>query len=172
MKTLKNFAVVVCVSVLTFYGCKDETKAAVTATPTTTETAQETTPTDTNTNTDTDTKVIAENTGTVYHYTCSRGCAGGSATAGTCSTCGNTLAHNQAFHANNTNQDNSNVAPLFGDPSKTSSSATTTTTSTGGQNAAGVWHYICQNGCAGGAAAAGTCGNCSATLAHNQAYHN
>lgn len=169
MKTLKNFAVVVCVSVLTFYGCKDETKAAVTATPTTTETAQETTPTDTNT--DTDTKVIAENTGTVYHYTCSRGCAGGSATAGTCSTCGNTLAHNQAFHSNNTNQDNSNVAPLFGDPAKNANTNTSSTTNAS-QNAAGVFHYTCGNGCAGGAGAAGNCSNCGATLAHNQAYHN
>ena len=45
----------------------------------------------------------ATNTGTnangVYHYTCSNGCAGGSATAGNCATCGNTLAHNQAYHS-------------------------------------------------------------------------
>lgn len=39
------------------------------------------------------------------------------------------------------------------------------------QNAAGVWHYTCSNGCAGGAGAAGTCGTCGGTLAHNTAYH-
>ena len=39
------------------------------------------------------------------------------------------------------------------------------------QNAAGVWHYTCGNGCKGGAGAAGTCGTCGGTLAHNQAYH-
>lgn len=33
-----------------------------------------------------------------YHYTCSKGCAGGSGKAGNCSNCGNTLAHNAAFH--------------------------------------------------------------------------
>jgi len=40
------------------------------------------------------------------------------------------------------------------------------------QNAEGVWHYTCPSGCAGGGAAAGPCGTCGATLAHNSAYHN
>lgn len=35
----------------------------------------------------------------VYHYTCSNGCSGGSGAAGNCVTCGNTLAHNQAYHS-------------------------------------------------------------------------
>lgn len=40
------------------------------------------------------------------------------------------------------------------------------------QNAEGVWHYTCANGCAGGGGAAGPCGVCGGTLAHNTAYHN
>lgn len=34
-----------------------------------------------------------------WHYTCSNGCAGGAGAAGNCSSCGSTLAHNQAFHS-------------------------------------------------------------------------
>lgn len=39
------------------------------------------------------------------------------------------------------------------------------------QNAAGVWHFICPKGCAGGAGAAVPCGQCGETLVHNQIYH-
>ncbi|MCC6725658.1 MAG: hypothetical protein IT258_14210 [Saprospiraceae bacterium] len=39
------------------------------------------------------------------------------------------------------------------------------------QNAAGVWHYTCPKGCAGGAGSATACAKCGTTLAHNQAYH-
>jgi hypothetical protein len=39
------------------------------------------------------------------------------------------------------------------------------------QNAAGVWHYTCNAGCAGGAGAAGACATCGGALAHNSAYH-
>ncbi|MDF1698081.1 MAG: hypothetical protein P1U56_19695 [Saprospiraceae bacterium] len=46
------------------------------------------------------------------------------------------------------------------------------TTAEPAQNAAGVWHYTCGNGCAGGAGAAGNCATCGGTLAHNAAYHN
>ena len=38
------------------------------------------------------------NTSGVFHYTCPSGCAGGSGAMGTCTSCGATLAHNQAFH--------------------------------------------------------------------------
>ena len=34
-----------------------------------------------------------------YHYTCSKGCAGGKGKAGPCANCGETLAHNAAFHS-------------------------------------------------------------------------
>jgi hypothetical protein len=40
----------------------------------------------------------AQNSAGVYHYTCDNGCSGGSGTAGKCKTCGNDLAHNQAYH--------------------------------------------------------------------------
>ena len=33
-----------------------------------------------------------------YHYTCPNGHAGGSGTAGNCSSCGATLTHNQLYH--------------------------------------------------------------------------
>lgn len=100
-----------------------------------------------------------QNTAGVWHYTCSNGCTGGAGAAGNCATCGGPLAHNQAYHANGTPTLPSGVPPVT--PSATSS----------GQNAAGVWHYICGNGCAGGAGAAGTCATCGGTLAHNAAYH-
>jgi len=38
------------------------------------------------------------NTAGVYHYTCSNGCNGGSGSAAKCASCGETLAHNQAYH--------------------------------------------------------------------------
>ena len=40
------------------------------------------------------------------------------------------------------------------------------------QNAAGVWHYTCAKGCAGGAGIATACSSCGGMLAHNAAYHN
>jgi hypothetical protein len=33
-----------------------------------------------------------------YHYTCQKGCTGGKGGAGSCASCGETLAHNQAYH--------------------------------------------------------------------------
>lgn len=107
-------------------------------------------------------------TSTVEHYTCPNGHLGyGSGTAGTCSQCSATLVHNQAFHAND-------AAPA---PNPTIQTEQPTGTATppapsAAQNAAGVWHYTCASGCAGGAGAATACATCGATLAHNQAYHN
>ncbi len=40
----------------------------------------------------------AQNADGVWHYTCSKGCPGGSGSAGTCATCGGTLTHNAAYH--------------------------------------------------------------------------
>lgn len=40
----------------------------------------------------------SQNTAGVWHYTCGKGCVGGSGTAGNCGTCGGTLAHNAAYH--------------------------------------------------------------------------
>lgn len=40
----------------------------------------------------------AQNADGVWHYTCSAGCTGGAGSAIACATCGNTLAHNTAYH--------------------------------------------------------------------------
>jgi len=34
-----------------------------------------------------------------YHYTCTKGCAGGKGSAGSCDNCGEALEHNTAFHS-------------------------------------------------------------------------
>jgi hypothetical protein len=99
----------------------------------------------------------SKNVGFVYHYTCSKGCAGGSGSAANCSNCGSLLVHNQAFH-NNANSKSTN-APFSSQPADPA------------KNVAGVWHYTCEKGCVGGAGAAGNCGACGSALAHNQAYH-
>ncbi len=115
----------------------------------------------------------AQNAAGVWHYTCSNGCAGGGGAAGPCGVCGNQLAHNQGYHANN----NTPAATTPGMPAVTATPSNTPTppvlpkAAEPAQNAAGVWHYTCTNGCAGGGGSAGTCGSCGGTLAHNQAYH-
>lgn len=40
----------------------------------------------------------AQNALGIYHYTCAKGCYGGSGTASNCTNCGAQLAHNQAYH--------------------------------------------------------------------------
>jgi len=40
----------------------------------------------------------ARNASGVWHYTCSKGCDGGSGAVGNCNSCGNALAHNAAYH--------------------------------------------------------------------------
>lgn len=115
--------------------------------------------------------------GAVAHYICSTpGCAGpGAASAGNCSICGNALTHNQAYH-NNQQSSQPNIAaeglsPILTTP-QGQTQTTTPTTSEPAQNAAGVWHYTCSNGCSGGAGSAIACATCGNTLAHNSAYHN
>lgn len=104
--------------------------------------------------------------GTVHHYICPNNCEGsGGPSQGTCPVCGSDYQHNQAYH----DQPSQTTTPST-TPSITPS--TTTTTPEPAQNAAGVWHYTCPNGCAGGAGSAGTCSSCGGDLAHNSAYHN
>lgn len=100
----------------------------------------------------------AQNAAGVWHYTCSQGCAGGSGAAGVCAICGNALAHNAAYHSA------TNAAPTTPGTSPVQAPEPA-------QNASGVWHYTCGNGCAGGAGSAGVCAKCGGTLAHNAAYH-
>lgn len=97
------------------------------------------------------------------HYKCPNNCAGGvGEAAGTCATCGAVLAHNQAYH----NQPG--AASL---PTEVTTPPAPTTPSPA-QNAAGVYHYVCSNGCSGGAGSATACSSCGSMLAHNPAYHN
>jgi len=99
-------------------------------------------------------------TSSVQHYYCSNNCAGsGGDNAGTCPVCGSEYVHNQAYHntpAANNNAINQTTAPLP-EPA---------------QNAAGIWHYTCSNGCSGGGGSATPCSQCGSTLVHNTAYHN
>lgn len=107
-------------------------------------------------------------TGSVHHYICPNNCEGsGGATQVNCPVCGTQYVHNQAYHTQ---------APSQGttDPGATTVTPGATTTPSNpppAQNAAGVYHYTCPNGCEGGAATAGTCASCGAALAHNSAYH-
>ena len=134
-----------------------------------------------------------QNAAGVWHYTCSNGCAGGGGSAVACATCGNTLAHNQAYHGNTTTPATPGApgAPtqvattpggtpmtMFADPTKQPVNATMgaapvqpAAAPEPAQNASGVWHYTCSNGCAGGAGSAVACATCGSTLAHNQGYH-
>jgi len=118
----------------------------------------------------------AQNSAGVWHYTCPSGCAGGAAGAGLCATCGATLTHNTAYHNSGTN---TTPAPVTAPGIQTTSGTNpiqvpppTQKAPEPAQNAAGVWHYTCPSGCAGGGAGATACGSCGATLAHNTAYHN
>jgi len=115
---------------------------------------------------------------TLPHYYCPNSCEGsGGDTQANCPTCGTAYVHNAAFH---------NQQPAVPNPvttnAVTSDGTSITVPPPGGitqpkapepaQNAAGVWHYTCANGCAGGGGAAGPCQVCGGTLAHNAAYHN
>lgn len=40
----------------------------------------------------------AQNAKGVWHFTCPKGCEGGSGAQGTCAKCGGQLAHNAAYH--------------------------------------------------------------------------
>ena len=105
----------------------------------------------------------------VEHYICPNGHVGyGSSGQGTCSQCGTALVHNQAYHNNTAAAPATN--PMLQNPA--AGTPAVPPTAEPAQNAAGVWHYTCSAGCAGGAGSAGVCSNCGGQLAHNQAYHN
>lgn len=103
------------------------------------------------------------------HYKCPNNCSGGvGAAAGPCPVCGTELAHNQAYHVPQT----TTTTPTADNPLNVTPPPSTTQTPAPATNAAGVYHYTCSNGCAGGGASASACATCGATLVHNQAYHN
>ena len=104
----------------------------------------------------------AINTAGVWHYTCPNGHTGGSGSATACAECGTTLVHNTVYH--NT--------PGGTDASTAFTPPTTPATPEPAINAAGVYHYICTDGHAGGGGSATPCGECGKALVHNTAYHN
>jgi hypothetical protein len=112
--------------------------------------------------------------GGVKHYICPNNCANsGGDVAGTCPTCGTTYLHNDAFH----NQASTTPAqPSVTAPQNVTAPAAPNITmpqsNDPAQNAAGVWHYTCTKGCAGGSGGMGKCAKCGGDLAHNAAYHN
>lgn len=154
MKHFKIFAILTFSLAISFYGCNNNDKA-----PTQETKKQQPQPLEVfdannqpNSRNSNQSLEPAQNAQGVWHYTCGNGCAGGAGSASACSTCGNTLVHNQGYHSNANAQSNT-PAP---EPS---------------QNASGVWHYTCSNGCSGGAGSATACNSCGTTLAHNSAYH-
>ncbi|REE79781.1 hypothetical protein BX611_2677 [Lutibacter oceani] len=104
----------------------------------------------------------------VKHYICQNKCENsGSDSEDVCPTCNTAYLHNQAFH----NDDFLKNGPLKV-PDNTQTNTQNTTTPAPAQNASGVYHYTCTNGCVGGSGTAANCNSCGNPLAHNQAYHN
>ena len=96
------------------------------------------------------------------HWYCTNSCEGSGADAqGNCPVCGTAYLHNAAFH---------NQAPAGTNPATPVTPPVTPPSPA--QNANGVYHYTCGNGCSGGAGAQGNCASCGGALAHNDAYHN
>lgn len=102
-----------------------------------------------------------QNAAGVWHYTCPKGCAGGGGAATACAKCGTTLAHNSAYHGT----PNPAATPAAGSDKAAAKQPEPA------QNKAGVWHYTCADGCAGGSGSADPCAKCGKTLVHNSAYH-
>lgn len=164
MKNFKILATLLLCSVLSFYNCKENTKEAKDDIVKPVQVEESISPTKATTPA---LKEPAQNAAGVWHYTCRIGCPGGSGAADKCATCGNVLVHNTIYHGNATNTantTNTNASPMV-------NPAATPPKVEPAQNAAGVWHYTCSKGCAGGSGAAGKCATCSGALAHNSAYH-
>jgi hypothetical protein len=161
MKYFKIFTSILFGLTISFYACNNNSQNKSIVTPI--DPSNSSTPTEAATS-NTAVNDAAQNTAGVWHYTCSNGCSGGAASAVNCTNCGSLLVHNQAYHGNASSNNNSNSTqspiPLL------NPSAPVT-----GQNTAGVWHYTCSKGCAGGSGSAVICSTCGNTLAHNQAYH-
>lgn len=106
--------------------------------------------------------------GKVIHYICDNKCENsGSDVAGNCPTCSTPYTHNLAFH----NDDFLKNGPLNVPKTNLNNNPATNTAASPAQNAFGVFHYTCNNGCYGGAGSAAKCTSCGTDLVHNQAYH-
>ena len=127
-----------------------------------------------------------QNAAGVWHYTCAKGCAGGAGAAQPCAVCGDMLAHNKAYHdnadqnsnitVNSSNSAATKISPVITGPGATQiqqQQMPATRKVEPPQNAAGVWHFTCAQGCAGGSGdKSAKCAGCGGALAHNAAYHN
>jgi hypothetical protein len=103
----------------------------------------------------------------VHHYICPNNCEGsGGSSQVNCPVCGTQYVHNAAYH----NQTATTPTTTSTDPSA-GTTPPTNITPPAAQNAAGVYHYTCPNGCDGGAASSGSCATCGTALVHNAAYH-
>ena len=129
MKNFKLLTLLLFCTTLFFHGCKDKTESTKQETPEPQPIDFSKTPSQSSTE-------PTQNASGVYHYTCSNGCPGGAGSAVNCGTCGELLVHNQAYHSNSAQNNNP-----FNTPTPTAET---------GQNAAGIWHYSCSNGCPGG----------------------
>ena len=117
----------------------------------------------------------AQNETGVWHYTCTNGCAGGGGSATPCATCGTALVRNQLYHAaagaGAATTTSPGLTATGADGAPITLPPTTPKTPEPAQNATGVWHYTCSNGCSGGGGSATACGTCGNLLAHNPVYH-
>ena len=112
----------------------------------------------------------ASTNSSVPHYICPNNCVGGGGSAaGPCPVCGANMTHNAAFH----NQPATPSTPTPPTPGAVNTAVPTTPPAGAepAQNANGVWHYTCTNGCPGGAGSAIACATCGTTLVHNTLYH-
>ena len=115
-------------------------------------------------------EVRDDNGNIVYHYICPDNCEGGGSNLnGNCSVCGKKLAHNDLYHSY---QQQTNTPPAGMKQAPAGTQPSPNMTPPPAQNASGVWHYTCPNGCSGGAGSKGSCASCGTALTHNQAYHN
>jgi hypothetical protein len=108
----------------------------------------------------------------VKHYICLNECENsGSDNQGVCPTCNTPYTHNVAFH----NDDLLKNGPLkvpTNTATPTQNNTITPPAPSAAQNAAGVYHYTCTNGCPGGSGSVENCKSCGNPLEHNQAFHN
>ncbi|MBK7226137.1 MAG: hypothetical protein WAS56_01825 [Saprospiraceae bacterium] len=101
---LKFLSLLSICAILAFASCKNEPKASTTdqnatapaAAPANTANPVATPPNFTPTTAPT--PEPAQNAKGVWHFTCPKGCAGGSGAAGPCGKCGEQLTHNTAYH--------------------------------------------------------------------------
>ena len=178
MKFLSILSIAALCAISVFSACGDDSAASKDAATETT--GDQTPPADPTANfptpigTTTPTAEPPQNAAGLWHFTCPKGCKGGGGSAVPCATCGTTLTHSQAYHgpAGAPPPGNPAAAPATpGAPGASTVTMPAPTKNEPPQNAAGVWHYTCPAGCAGGSGSSVACGKCGKMMEHNKAYH-